>query len=448
MTYGMGTAADAVELRMAPRGASASFTGDDESAWVSIGEGTYKDVLFSDLFGKSAQTFAVDFEQNTEDPTVYRIKNVYENMDLSEYEGYLTYDAKKATPMVFHVFYDRYAYFDEFDTGVYMTYKNGGTDYTGEVHALMQGTDLLESNTIDAVMQLLPECLCQYRDGNFLMDATFNFNGRTWSNLLGLVYVTGTPHDTLFKGNTKGDFMVTLPNAETYDPDADWTDLGMATYTDAFTESIMGTPTTATGGTWKVKVQRNNHDPELFRLVNPYAAWESPNDDIKYDTENNYYMTFIVREYDGFNLVGIPTFYTGLVREGYGNFAISNQAADAVTTEEDYLMLYYYNPGCLGYMENGVITYTSYCYIQQTEQYLNFYGFFGTFDPYGTFVSANSKGNFRIVMPDAEDGAKAVTRDESGATEYYNLQGVRVEHPRRGEPVIRKNGANAKVIIL
>lgn len=428
--------ADASSQRRAPESKS-------DGEWTVLGEGTYKDILFSDLFGFKPQTFKVTFEQNVSDPDLYRIPNVYENMDFSQYEGSLFYDASKATPMEFHVFRGEYAYFEEFDTGVRIDYTNGVTSYAGEVHMLMQGVDLLLYNDIETLAYYLPECLMEYRKGNFTLGATFNLEGRTWNNVLGLVFVTGTSYDPLFKANTKGDFFVSLPEATEYDPNEDWEDIGMAMFTDVFTEGLYSSAPVYSS--WEVPMQKNYLYKGRYRLVNPYAGWRGSIPGITYDDDNNYYMELLVQDYDGFSLVGIPTFYTGLTREGTGGYAISNQAAD-VLDEYDFLTLYYNFPGCLGTLENGVITYPSHCVIEY-EYYQNFYGYFGAFDYNGTFYSANGEGNFKIVMPADGSGVEKLAPEEISAPEFYNLQGIKVSNPSKGEMLVKKQGEKSTLII-
>lgn len=410
--------------------------------WVPAGQGTYKDVLFSDFFGQPSQTLTVDFEQNASNPSLYRIAEVYKNMDFSSYGSKLTYDSNNATPMVFHL-YDGYAYFEEFDTGVYMNYPAYGSGYVGNVHMLMQGVDLLAYNSVETLATYLPDCLCSFNDGNLTLEPTFILNDKPWYNILGLVYVTGTARDELFRGNTKGDFLVSLPGAADYDPDSDWVDIGMAQYTDTFLEWLTGT---ASFPTWEVPMQQNVKDPSLYRLVNPYAAWRDTGDGtMTYDSDNNYYMTLIMQHYDGFSLVGIPTFYTGLRHTSYGDYAVSNQAADALKSTDDFLTLYYNYPGCLGVLENGIISYPSHCVIEM-EYYQNFYGYFGQFDINGSFVSANSTGDFRIVMPRSGLNDLRVD-DDNDNVEYYNLQGIKIAQPASGQITIMRKGNKSQLII-
>lgn len=420
-----------------------------EEEWINIGEGTYKEILFSDLYALPQQTLQVRFEQNASDPTLYRIPDVYENMDFSAYSG-LTYDAANATPMVFHIYNNQYAYFEEFDTGVRIDYANAANRYQGEVRMLMQGVDLLVNNDIETLVYYLPECLCDYYNGLITLEASFMLNNKTWNNVLGLVYVTGTSSDLLFKGNQKGDFLITMPSAMGYDPDEDWEDIGNALFTDCLTEGLYsGTPEYPT---YEVPMQRNKIRNEQYRIVNPYANRPGEIEGVTYDSDNTFYMNLVIEKFDGFSLVGIPTFLTGLMKEGEGYYSVSNQAADLAKDTNDFLTIYTYYPGCFGMMEDdGVIKYPSHCAIDM-DYYLNFFGYFGTMTDYSTFYSANSKGNFQIVMPGyftpSGAGVEENLTEGEEPVEYYNLQGIRVENPVPGQIVVRRQGKEARKVVF
>lgn len=420
---------------------------DDSAEWVEIGEGYYKDVFFSELFNKKPQTFKVKWEQKKDDPTIYRIPNLYENMDFSEYGGYLTFNASNCEPMVIQTYYTDYAFFSEFDTGVYCTYKNATTDYTGRVSMLMNGEYLLNYNSPEAIIVYCPECMMQLNQGTFRMEPYFvDDQGYRWYNQLGVCNVTYTSKDTVFHGNSGGDFALTMPGYDEYDDNADWEDLGNCLFRDVFTEGLY--PDTPRYGEWEVPMQRSKSDATYYRLVNPFKYWDNPFINISYDNDKNYYMTLIIREYEGFSLVGIPEFRTGLELDGYGAFSVGNQAADQVKVTTDFLGLYAAYPGCLGMMQNDEITYESHCVIDMTF-YQNFYGFVGPFDWNGQFISVNGSGNFYIRMPNAAGIDTVITDSNLNAPiEYYNLQGVKVLNPEKGKPVIRRQGKSSKVVIF
>lgn len=426
----------------------APATRAEDSDWEYIGEGYYRDILFSDLFKTTPQVLKVRVEQSKSEPMRYRIPNLYENLDLTDFNGYLTYDASKAEPLEIEVYYDEYGLFYEFDTGIYSTYKNLTNDYSGEIKMLMQGTDLLLWNDVETLIWYLPESLLYLKEGNFTMESpTFlDDNNNSWSNILGHCYVTGGYTDLFFRGNSKGDFMLTLPDSEPYDPNTDWEDIGMALYTDSFTEGLY--TSSPVYGEWEVPVQRKISNPEYYRLVNPYANYKSPIAGMTFDKENDYNLEFIVRKYEGFSLVGIPDFNTGLYLKGYGYYSVGNQASELVRNITDYLGLYYSYIGCLGYMEDdNVITFSSHCMIDYT-MIQNMFAWFGDYDPdYGTFYSANSKGNFKIVLPDPS-GISNISADTEAPVQYFNLQGVRVENPAKGQLLIKRNGSKSEKIIF
>lgn len=427
--------------------------GADEG-WQDMGTGTYREILFSDLYGLPQQTLSVRFERNAADPTMFRIPNLYENMDFSAYPG-LEFDASNAEPMVFHTYNDRYAYFDEFDTGVYIDFTNSSLHYDGEVRMLMQGVDLLAQNDLETLVNYLPECLCRLKNGLLTLDATFELQNNYWNNVLGLVYVTGTAMDDLFRGNTRGDFLITLPEAGDYDPDEDWKDIGNALFTDGLTEGLYAA--NPQYYTWEVPMQRNMVYTERYRLVNPYANWPGKIDGVGYDADNTFYMDLVIEDFDGFSLVGIPTFLTGLTKEGEGYYAISNQAADFADESYDFLAVYQYFPGCFGMLEDGVITYPSHCVIDM-EYYLNFFGYFGSLTEFSTFYSANSKGNLKIVMPgfftpegpadDPDLNGVGAVEAEDAPEKFFTLQGVRVADPAPGQILIRRQGADVSKVVV
>ena len=77
--------------------------------WKALGEGTMREFMFSCWFKKGwDEDFAVEIEQNTADPSVYRIVNMYQNYsaiyDMGE--EYLSYES--ATPNYAYTFENVY----------------------------------------------------------------------------------------------------------------------------------------------------------------------------------------------------------------------------------------------------------------------------------------------------------------------------------------------------
>ena len=51
------------------------------------------------------------------------------------------------------------------------------------------------------------------------------------------------------------------------------------------------------------------------------------------------------------------------------------------------------------------------------------------------WLAVGSQGAFKIVLPD-KDGIADIATDDNAPVEYYNLQGIRVDNPVPGNPLI------------
>lgn len=56
-----------------------------------------------------------------------------------------------------------------------------------------------------------------------------------------------------------------------------------------------------------------------------------------------------------------------------------------------------------------------------------------------------SKGT--VAVQSINTGVESINADNEGAVEYFNLQGIRIENPTKGQTVIRRQGSNAGVIM-
>ena len=61
--------------------------------------------------------------------------------------------------------------------------------------------------------------------------------------------------------------------------------------------------------------------------------------------------------------------------------------------------------------------------------------------------TTNTAGSFGVVLPDPS-GIETVEVNNTAATEYYNLQGMKIANPERGNIYILKNGKNSKKVIF
>ena len=63
-----------------------------------------------------------------------------------------------------------------------------------------------------------------------------------------------------------------------------------------------------------------------------------------------------------------------------------------------------------------------------------------------TFGSSYSRASTILVTKTSPAGVDDVTTD-AGVTEYFNLQGIRVDNPQRGQIyIMRRNGVVSKVV--
>ena len=106
-----------------------------------------------------------------------------------------------------------------------------------------------------------------------------------------------------------------------------------------------------------------------------------------------------------------------------------------------------------------------FCFYQQVPEIM---GMLGSSDYYGTFKdniitfpaksykwltnpvaqpTSNNNGNLGLVIPD-RTGVDAIEANENTPSEYYNLQGMKVASPERGNLYIVKNGKNSKKVVF
>ena len=415
--------------------------GGDDANWAPAGKGVYTDVIFSSLFnGIDPEQIEVEFERNTEDPTIYRILPPYANWSNPALTEYLTYDANRATPVIIHIVDDTYAWIEEFDTGIYLNYTEGSQSIKGEITALQQAESFIINYGLEAALEYYPKLLCKYDEGNMTLDAYCTVMATTIYNVLFKVGPTSQ-----YRGNIFGDFLIKLPGSPEYNPNKGWTSKGNAAFCDGFTSVFSGVeqPTSAADvyQVLSVELQQNDADPTLYRLVNPYANWKNIYPGAaSYDEGRNYYMEIYVLPEYGVGCVG--NFYTGLTLEGYGPFGIYTDAGNSVA-EKGIEFLYNAYPEMLGTFTDGVLKYPA-TYRYEGKELDMMYAWFGYMLNNPTFYIVNEAAKFFVAFPDSK--VEAVEMEEAGEAEYFNLQGLRVENPAKGQILIRREGSKVSKI--
>lgn len=433
--------------------------------WILIGTGVYTDVVISSISGTRPIALSVEFEQNASDPNTYRIRAPYANWNVKGSEKLVTYHPEKATPMIVHVVDDKYAWFESFNTGFYIDTADDIGPIVGEVTVCQVAESLINANGCDAVVLSAPSTLCTYVDGTMTLtsECTYETSSGTVTTLSNVrIDVAGEP---MWRGNRSGEFCVQLPTAKDLNPNMKWNTLeGKAKFTDAFT-SLFAYQDEPVYPIFEVEIQQNEADPTIFRLVNPYAQWESSYSsyDFKYDSSNNYYM--IIYTFPEHNLACTNTFQTGInvkiresedtaVENDFEMFGVQNQA---YYFYESYASLFGWYlsdvaeefPYMLGNYNDGVITCPAYYedeYSGQIMEFPTFTGWTGSYreatDNGYTYV-VNKMGNFKVILPGAKEPDSSIdniTIEDKTAVEYYNLQGIRLEKPQPGTLVIERRG--------
>ncbi|MDE6393191.1 MAG: hypothetical protein K2L59_08000 [Muribaculaceae bacterium] len=233
--------------------------------WTSIGTGTYTDAILSDFFTTvEPTTFDVEIEQNVADPDTYRIVNPYANW-TNPYSN-VTYHDEMTNYLVFHIYDGRYAWIEDFNTGVEFVDEETPLGDEGDyfLKALSNTAALVDYNGIDLVASVLPSALATYENGVIRQPATYTNGGRTYYSLL-LEWADCS--DSYYIANSGGDFMITMPGATV--PQTEWVSLGTGKYTDDILASLFSDIDVET---MEVEIMQDADDPTHFCIPNPYAA--------------------------------------------------------------------------------------------------------------------------------------------------------------------------------
>ena len=251
------------------------------------------------------------------------------------------------------------------------------------------------------------------------------------------------------RANTDGDFLVKLPGAGPLDVNEGWTPVGKAAYTDAFTYIFSDVSDCSVSKselfqTWDVEIQMNNENHSLFRLVNPYKGWKNVYSDVaSYDSGHNYYIYIYTLPEEKKAAIGV--FYTGLSLAGYGKFGVYSDLGAAVM-ESGIAQAYETYPSLFGDFEGDAITIPAELWLAGTPLG-SFYGWFGFLSTNPTFYYLNEKGNFKIAFPFS--GVDSIVSDSTDTEPiYFNLQGIRLDSPAKGQIAIQKTGDKVRKVIV
>jgi len=202
------------------------------------------------------------------------------------------------------------------------------------------------------------------------------------------------------------------------DDSDNWTELGEGEFTEDLISSAYGD---ANGNTWgastyKVKVLQHKERPGLYRIVNPYgSAWKHAAYN-KHDATHDYYLnidaTDPAKVYIPYSFVGFDS------GEGLG--------CDYLISYNAYVNEKNIDARLWGKLADGVVTMPA----------KSVYDFTTRDDsPYQV-----GTGRFKLVLPVAGVDGVSIDSDADAPVEYFNLQGVRLMNPAKGQLVIKRQG--------
>lgn len=412
--------------------AKANKAADDEQ-WEVMGTGQYTENIISYTLGIDITTFDVTVEKSTNTEGLYRIVNPYANAPYAtDYPNVLTYDANTTNYMVIHAENAPYVWIEDFSTGYTLEDAEGG-----EISVITQAASMIAGNGYDAVVNSYPNCLGTIENGVISYGASFTAGGTRYSNFLVTFSLDTDDSGELnhYIGNGDGKFQIVLPGYEAPDPNANWEDVGTATYVDDIMSCLLQdvTPSTIPN----VPLQKSKTTDGLYRLVNPYALWTNPYSDILfYDESQDYYIEFQIYN----NYVWVKDFNTGMYDNTYGDIEVLFQCGYLCETYGIETVSQVY-PDMFGVLNNNIITYPI-SFTDEGKTYNNILIAWG--DTSEGYFGGNLNGSFSIELPDG-NGASITSvstdNDANAPVEYFNLQGVRVANPEAGQLVIKRQGS-------
>ena len=229
--------------------------------------------------------------------------------------------------------------------------------------------------------------------------------------------------------------MITLPTEQ---PAEQWKSAGKASFTDGFLSP--GFSSNTDDYTWTVDVEESTTTAGLYRLVNPYSATGCPL--VSKNLDNT--PAYVRIDASDPDIVVIQPQYTGFKAEHSNetiNFYIGNDAgiyvADGISKADLKASSSFASK--IDKMENGVITIKKPLFGKNATSEFG-YEWTGA-DGQAITVAAT----IQFQTPSSID---TVVTDDNAKAEYYNLQGIRITNPQKGNIYIVKKGAKASKIVM
>ena len=238
------------------------------------------------------------------------------------------------------------------------------------------------------------------------------------------------------------------------DPNEGWKEYGTAKLQDGWVLPLFGMDQTLETNQWEVLVQQNIENNNIYRLVDPYHG-ESPVAEYNASSKVGY-IEFDVTDPDHVLVTG--NFDSGFSYPGVGlnkmycNNYLQFLASNYSMTPGEVIEILGDDPEMLytTYKDNVVLLPSK--FVDDANGYLND-AMFGMTGPggYGWQSQDGAATNMesKIFMPSAaEDGIDGIVSDSNAPVRYFNLQGVEVSSPAKGELVIKTQGGKAVKTIV
>lgn len=223
-----------------------------------------------------------------------------------------------------------------------------------------------------------------------------------------------------------------------------WVSCGTGEFADAWQVVAYGGQAYVDEYTWTVNIEKNENEPGLYRIVNPYQY--SPISSFNTDPTGEGYILFSIADPD-FVMV-YPLTYSGL-RDEYGTYLNWNPEGLHAIDPQKYTKEYI--------IENFKITPSTFDAANAKVTFRNC--FFGTVDePSGLYNWQDKNGNALIgtgwlqFKDETFGGINEIANDAIDANapvEYYNLQGMRILNVENNPGLyIRKQGNTTSKVYM
>lgn len=437
--------------------------------WKSLGMGTMRNSLLANLYsGKvfdAYETFQIEVEQNVGDPTQYRIKDMYKNFYYDEYGLDGVYHFEPGDNYVYintYVTPDGKTVWwipgtaDSNNTGLYADiplFENVTAPDAGFMQLQWVFNQSLEQVETQALYEACPSIFGTVDNGVFTVAAKPGADAVSSSGTVPSYIIFGRfsnqPDGYGFYANSDGAFAFTLPGVEmpaAPDPFEKYTLLGECDMFNSIMDNLFEEYNAKVAkvevyegekGEFHIKnawLEGNWNTPEIAEETDFAIDLTDPNFGIIDWQTTNYFddLEQSVVEY-----MSVTAAYMNYISEGrktkeelqaMQGFNELNVTLDAATKRINIpaMSIWYALPD-----------------VPKDSQYYNM-----VFSAQG----ADAKASYVQLPADYVVGESAVneiaSEEVNGPTRYFNLQGMEIDAPAKGELVIVKNGSKSSKVIF